>query len=364
MNNLRPIAPVGREEKLTVVFKREVTAKSLLRYPGGKTRAIDMIVPYFPKNISAICSPFFGGGSIELWLAAKGDKVYGYDIFTPLVEFWQCVIKSPNELAKVAEQYYPLTRSRFYDLQKKQMKFGTKMERAAVYYVLNRSSFSGATLSGGMSPEHPRFKRTSIERLREFYNPNFSVEKLDFERSIILHKNTFTYLDPPYLIESALYGKKGNTHKNFDHVKLSGLLKQRVNWILSYNDCPEIRELYAGFHIIAPEWKYGMSTDKSSREVLIFSADIIPDRNANTNRRRQRHLNTRSSPPQEIFFQMDSPKSLSRKMRHSLVLWHPISSILQTNNYDTCRLPQQRSITSASLSPTWSINYLMPTRLR
>lgn len=287
MNNLETIEAVERKEKLSVAYKREVSAKSLLRYPGGKTRGLESIIPYFPGNIAEVCSPFFGGGSIELWLAAQGIRVHGYDVFTPLVEFWQCVNKSSQELAAAVEQFYPLGKAKFYELQQCQRKFKTKLERAAVYYVLNRSSFSGATLSGGMSPEHPRFTRSSIERLRNFYNPHFSIEKMDFAQSVLRHKNIFTYLDPPYLIESALYGKKGNVHKNFDHVGLSELLKRRNNWILSYNDCPEIRELYARFKIISPEWKYGMSTDKSSREVLIFSTDLNPDSSAHTKGRRQ-----------------------------------------------------------------------------
>jgi DNA adenine methylase len=263
-----------------------LTDKSLLRYPGGKTRAIDVITQYFPKDITEICSPFLGGASIELFVAASGVKVHGYDVFRPLVEFWQCAIKAPCQLSDIVRRYYPLKKAAFYELQQTQIKFKTKMERAGVFYVLNRSSFSGSTLSGGMSPDHPRFTESSIERLRHFYNPNLEVNRADFKESITSHRNVFTYLDPPYLIASTLYGKKGDTHKDFDHVGLAKLLKKRSNWIMSYNDCKEIRELYAGYRIIMPEWKYGMSTDKTSKEVLIFSQDITPDLNANPNRNR------------------------------------------------------------------------------
>ena len=74
----------------------------------------------------------------------------------------------------------------------------------------------------------------------------------------------------------SFYGKKGNAHKDFDHAGLADLLYNRKQWILSYNDCKEIRELYSGFTIISPTWKYGMSTDKSSKEILIFSKDLHP----------------------------------------------------------------------------------------
>ncbi len=248
-----------------------------MRYPGGKTRGLKTILHYFPKNLSESCSPFFGGGSIEIFLAAKGIKIYGYDIFEPLVEFWQCVLEDKKKLSKKVEEYYPLKKELFYQLQHSQTTFKTKIERAAVYYVLNRSSFSGATLSGGMSPSHPRFTVTSIERLKNFYNPNFSVEVLDFSKSILLHKNIFTYLDPPYLISSSLYGKKGNAHKDFAHEQLATILKKRNNWILSYNDCTAIRALYNGFKIISPSWKYGMSNNKLSKEILIFSEDVYDD---------------------------------------------------------------------------------------
>src|SRR5690606_27616721 len=149
-------------------------------------------------------------GSIELAVAAKGTKVYGYDIFSPLVEFWQCLIAKPLELAGEVEKYFPLPRHSFYELQKTQTRFKTKLQRAAVYYVLNRSSFSGSTLSGGMSPDHPRFTLTAIERLRNFHNPNVTVTKGDFKQSLADHPHTFTYLDPPYLIGSSLYGRKGD----------------------------------------------------------------------------------------------------------------------------------------------------------
>ena len=255
-------------------FIKKYTLKSLLRYPGGKTRAVNLLLTLIPKNTNELCSPFLGGGSIELACTSREIKVYGYDIFTPLIEFWECLLENPNKLADEVEKYYPLPKKKFYELQKIQTSLNTKLERAAVFYVLNRSSFSGSTLSGGMSPDHPRFIRSSIQRIREFYNPNIEVKKMDFKESIHLHPNVFLYLDPPYLIKNNLYGKNGDAHKNFDHIRLFEILNNRNNWILSYNNCQEILELYKDYRILFPVWKYGMSNDKKSREVLILSQDI------------------------------------------------------------------------------------------
>jgi len=254
--------------------EKHLTARSPLRYPGGKTRGVEIIYSFFPRGIEELLSPFFGGGSVELFAAAKGIRVEGYDIFSPLVEFWQCLVEDPDALANEVEKHFPLAKEKFYELQKTQTSFATKLERGAVYYVLNRSSFSGATLSGGMSPYHPRFTHSSIERLRNFCNRNISVHKADFIQSLKKHPHLFAYLDPPYLIKSNLYGRKGDAHKDFDHVALAEILRVRKSWLLSYNDGDEIRKLYKGFQIITPNWKYGMSNNKTSREVLIFSPDL------------------------------------------------------------------------------------------
>ena len=100
-------------------------------------------------------SPFFGGGSIELYYAAQGVKVYGYDIFEPLTNFWQHAIPFGGRMATLIENsYHPCSKEQFKQLQSKvaNMKVDPFL-RACFFYVINRSSFSGATLSGGYSKQ-------------------------------------------------------------------------------------------------------------------------------------------------------------------------------------------------------------------
>jgi len=130
-------------------------------------------------------------------------------------------------------------------------------------------------MSGGMSPGHPRFTISSIDRLKHFNVKNFYVENLDYKETINKHKDAFCYLDPPYLNGQALYGVKGNTHKDFDHEELAKILQDKERWIMSYNDCQEIRDLYSSFTIISIEWVYGISKNKSSNEILILSKDLL-----------------------------------------------------------------------------------------
>ena len=246
--------------------------KSPLRYPGGKSRAGAYLLSLVPNDADELCSPFLGGGSFEIQCAANEIAVHGYDVFGPLVEFWQCLASDAGRLADMSGDFLPLPRDDFYRLQKNQQTFSAKYERAAVYFALNRASYSGCTLTGGMSPGHPRFTPSAIERLRNF-RAQFVAEEMDFEDSIARHPNAWLYCDPPYLIDSVLYGRNGDAHRGFDHKRLAAVLKKRGRWMLSYNDCEEVRELYAGYRILTPSWKYGMSNDKRSREAVILSED-------------------------------------------------------------------------------------------
>ncbi len=247
--------------------------RSPLRYPGGKNRAIKSIFSCIPENEKELCSPFLGGGSIELACTTK-MKVHGADIFGPLVDFWKVLLDNPEELVARVQSWFPMSRTTFYSLQKRYIHLKTELERAAAFYVLNRSSFSGTTLSGGMSPNHPRFTQSAIDRLREFNVDNFDVECADFRKVIPKYEHAFLYLDPPYMNGQNLYGVKGDTHKGFDHEELAELLHKRDRWIMSYNDCEPIRKLYKDNPILSIEWVYGMSKDKQSSEILVLSPDL------------------------------------------------------------------------------------------
>ena len=260
--------------------------KSPLRYPGGKSRAVKEIWKYIePLEPETLCSPFFGGGSLEIFCAQKDIKVYGYDHFRPLVDFWRWLLKDPEKLAKSVEKYKPgqFSKESFYELQKTHPLTKDSFKRATEFYVLNRTSYSGSTLSGGMANYkgiNPRFTKSSVQRLRDFKVKNLSVKCASFEKSIIKHPDVLLYLDPPYLIKNKLYGNRGDLHKNFQHEKLAEILKNREKWILSYNNSDEVRELYSDFQITTPRWSYSMSKDKKmpkdkkSKELLIFSNDI------------------------------------------------------------------------------------------
>jgi len=270
--------------------------KTPLRYPGGKSRAVDTIMPYI-RNLDCgeLCSPFLGGGSFELALAQKDIKIHGYDGFNPIVWFWQALLKDPDRLAQLADST-KTKRPRKYMYQGKEYKargllkkdferfrdevrFALKMnhpptfESAAKVYAINRSSFSGATFAGGFSERasYARFTDSQIDAIRNFKVDNFTVKHADFKDSMKKHDCHF-YLDPPYFLSGArnkLYGDEGVMHEFFPHLALFSELRKRENWILSYNDCAEVRELYRDYKIHEAEWTYGMNKSKQSSEIII-----------------------------------------------------------------------------------------------
>jgi len=250
--------------------------KSPLRYPGGKTRAIKHLLPHIPEG--DICSPFMGGGSLELKLA-DDRKVYAYDAFYPLYNFWNCLLTDKDYLIRLVKRLHPLDKETFKALRMLLKDYdesqGKSAEMAAAYFAINRSSFSGATLSGGFSQQAAdgRFNENSIKRLQNFEAPNLKVGFKGFEASVELHKNEFLYLDPPYFLEakSKLYGKNGDMHEGFDHKLLHSTLTNRQNWLLCYNDCEFIREHYGEYEIVSAAWAYGMNKSKQSNEVFIIS---------------------------------------------------------------------------------------------
>ena len=260
-----------------------MTIKSPLRYPGGKSRAVKHILPLIPGDARVILSPFLGGGSLEIALAGRGHKVQAYEIFFPLYCFWNVVMGEAGSRIKMFDMVrseHPLKKDRFYQIQE-DLRIYTSKDRkhdkdvswyAAMFFVLNRSSYSGTTLSGGMSPEHPRFTLSSIERLEKFSPPiRLGIKNRDgMSRIGKSGRFDFIYADPPYLVESNLYGNKGSTHKGFDHERLASLLhREGADWLLSYNDCPRVRSLYDGCEFIPAAWAYGMNRSRRSNEVLI-----------------------------------------------------------------------------------------------
>jgi len=251
--------------------------KSPLRYPGGKTRAcsLDEIINEKGFDKSVVISPFFGGGSFEFFLCNKyGSKLIVNDKFKPLISFWKSVQTRKVELcSELRKLLNVVSKSIFSTMRDTIMEDTDDFIQGYKYFVINRCSFSGATLSGGFSTESSkkRFTESSIKRTEDLNLNDVEFHNLDFE-TFLKGKKGLIFLDPPYYLNenSNLYGKNGDMHENFNHEKLFQVLKKRKNWIMTYNNCDYIRDLYKNYEIREVKWSYGMNTSKDSSEIVIL----------------------------------------------------------------------------------------------
>jgi len=258
--------------------------KSVLRYPGGKSKAAHKLVSLFPQSIKEFREPMVGGGSVALVLkqSLPHIKVWINDLSYDLICFWKTLRDQPDELIKELRRIKAL----YKDGKKLFEEFssqegGTEFERAVRFFVLNRISFSGTAYSGGYSQQafERRFTQSSIERLKKAGEiiQDFKITHGDYEPLLFEEgEDVFIFLDPPYYstASSKLYGKRGNLHTSFDHKRFAENMRMcRHLWLITYDDCQEIRGLFSFANIYSWELQYGMSA-KKGREILISNFSL------------------------------------------------------------------------------------------
>ena len=117
------------------------------------------------------------------------------------------------------------------------------VRRAAMFLKLLRYSYSSGCKSFACQPFDIRRLFGLIQELEDRM-ANVVIENQDFE-TLIKHydrSDTFFYADPPYFSSEEMYAVGFNWN---DHVRLRDTLQTiKGKFLLSYNDCPEIRQLY------------------------------------------------------------------------------------------------------------------------
>lgn len=254
--------------------------KSPLRYPGGKTRGCkilhEILSCYFDfKKLKCVVSPFFGGGSFEFFLSNKyGYKIFANDIYYYLSNFWRVCKTNKKELCILLENSPNIDKEIFTHYQKSLKLTNNKILQAYYFFILNRCSFNGKVNSGGFSKSaaRDRFTKSSINSILNLNLSNFVISNHDFE--IFLKnknkKNSLIFLDPPYFSnkKSKLYGNFGNLHTDFDHIRLFRHLSTKYNWVMTYDNCSFIKNLYKDFEQIEVSWSYGMTASKKELVIL------------------------------------------------------------------------------------------------
>ena len=269
---------------------KEVKVKSPLRYPGGKSRALKQILPII-HPFEEFREPMVGGGSV--FFAIKqlfpNKRFWINDINRDLYLFWIYCKFENKELSKAIKNIKDATKdghALFLELTNTETNFAD-FERATRFFVLNRITFSGTVDSGGFSKQafEKRFTNSSIQRMINVKPvlKDTQITNGDYEQLINAPgEEVFIFLDPPYLStkKSRLYGKNGDLHSFFDHERFSRNLRRcNHNWLVTYDNSPEIKKLFSFANIYEWELQYGMNNYKQEsaskgREIFISNYEI------------------------------------------------------------------------------------------
>lgn len=259
--------------------------KSPLRYPGGKSRSVNVIAALIP-DFEEFREPFLGGGSVFVYAKQRfpDKKFWVNDLYLELFKFWEMTQKNVELLIEKIYEWrnlFPIGKELHKFLNENIENFND-LERAAAFFIYNRITFSGTSLSGGFSEGafSGRFTESSIQRLPPFAQVinGSKITNLDYEELLTqAGEKVFIFLDPPYYsaTKSALYGKNGSMHKSFDHKKFANNMKNCTHkWLITYDDSEYIRDLFSFANIMPWELMYGMrnitaTSDQKGKELFI-----------------------------------------------------------------------------------------------
>ena len=242
--------------------------KSPLCYLGGKSRLAKTIVEKIPDHTCYV-EPFCGAAWVFFAKDPSRAEVIN-DRDSDLITFWRVI---QNHLEEFMCYYkFAITSREIFELEKKRdTSTLTDIQRAARYFYLQKLGFGGKTtgrtfgtsatgparlnllnMEDHLLEVHWRFKAVTIE----------NITALDCIRRYDRPK-TFFYCDPPY------YETAGYVHPfpHCEYVKLAETLQSiKGKVIVSLNEHPAVREIFAGFKIETVTTKYSTSGAISRRE--------------------------------------------------------------------------------------------------
>ena len=217
---------------------------SFMAWVGGKKALRDEILARFPRNYKRYIEVFGGAGWVLFHKPPGNDFEVFNDFNGNLVNLYRCVREQPEALRN--ELRYMLNSRLDFEYMKGMLHSRAVLpdvRRAAYYYALIRYSYAAGTSTFGSQPHAMWNNFPLIEsaagRLQKVVIENKDCVKLirQYDRP-----ESFFYCDPPYYNADQYY--EAVSSDGFDHAGLAdALLGIKGKFLLSYNDCPEIRAL-------------------------------------------------------------------------------------------------------------------------
>lgn len=229
---------------------------SFISWIGGKHYLKNTITARMPAGINRYIEVFGGAG----WVLFNRDRHAEYEVYndcnSELTNLFRCVKYHGAELQR--ELTWVLnSREVFKDYMQAPAAGLTDIQRAArFFYILKVSYGSNGRSYGGVKKDMV----SVYDYLSRVQNRLSSVviENRDFESLLQVYDRTdaFFYLDPPYFGTEKYYQVQ---FSEVDHQRLATALRSiKGRWLLSYNDCEYVRELYADYQIEPIERQHNM----------------------------------------------------------------------------------------------------------
>lgn len=267
---------------------------SPLRYPGGKTQLSPLVIDVARVNGlygGVYAEPFAGGAGIAWKLLLNGDmtEVWLNDIDPALWAFWHTVVHNPDPLcervlrAPITIKEWQRQRAVLPDARAK------TLDLAFATLFLNRTNRSGILKGGVIGGKSQagkykldcRFNKAElIQKIQRIhaYREVIKITQLDAEKCLRiwakrLPPRSLVNIDPPY------YAQGRDLYMSFyqpkDHARLAKLVRSlRVPWMLTYDDVPQIEELYAGLPIYRKSLIYYAQVKRHASELLVISPSL------------------------------------------------------------------------------------------
>lgn len=216
-----------------------------------------------------------GGAWVLIGKQRSKIEIYN-DYNSNLTNLFLQIKYHPNAIIEELE-LMPVTRSNFFKI--KDYKPVTEIQQAARFYYLIKNSFRSTGNSFAASVVNtPRINENRLELIHEVARriDGVWIENLDWKEFIDKYddKDLIFYLDPPYVsdLQYDLFGIPRFLED--DHLKLAASLREiKGDFILSYNDCEFIRDMYKGFKVVEIDVTNGLN-NICRKELLIMSEGI------------------------------------------------------------------------------------------
>lgn len=268
-----------------------------LRYPGGKGKLAYYVKALIKENNlfdGHYVEPYAGGAGValELLMQEYVRKIHINDIDPAVYGFWHSVLFETEELCRL--------------IRDKRVDMDTWFEQKAVLadtinhsllelgfatFFLNRTNRSGILKAGVIGGKSQAGKWKLDVRYKKDELLRRISEIADYQSRIVLHNkdsaelirnipidmdaNFLVYLDPPYYVKGQDLYRNFYTHK--DHLEIMNSLKSSgiKNWMVSYDNAAEIRDIYKEFRMMEYSLQYSAQQKRVGEEVMIFSDKII-----------------------------------------------------------------------------------------